>query len=213
MLKVKRLFQPNTSVQEAENLFYSENITDKINQVNWNSFPYKPDVSFKIAHSGTEIYLQYLVKEKYIRAKHKNDNDSVWTDSCVEFFVSPVNDGSYYNMEFNCIGTTLIGFGYGKPDRERAGIDITSKIERNSSLGNDAIENKEGEFSWTLTLVIPVSAFFKHTIETLSGVTVKANFYKCGDELKESHYLSWKPIEFSRPNFHLPEFFGEVHFE
>ncbi|HEX3007753.1 MAG TPA: carbohydrate-binding family 9-like protein [Bacteroidales bacterium] len=213
MLKVKKLFQPNTSIQEAENVFYSSPEVHKIDQINWNNFPYKPDVSFKIAHSDTEIYLQYTVNEKYIRAKYKNDNESVWTDSCVEFFFSPVDDGSYYNLEFNCIGTTLIGFGHGKPNRERAGIDITSHIERNSSLGTDTIRTKSGKFSWQLTLIIPLSAFYKHELTTLSGLHAKGNFYKCGDELKEAHYLSWKPIQFERPNFHLPEFFDTIVFE
>ena len=213
MLKVKKLFPNNTSVQEAEIYFYSYCESENIEQVNWNAFPYKPEVSFKIAHSGTEIYLQYQVREKYIRAKHKQDNESVWTDSCVEFFISPVDDGSYYNFEFNCIGTALVGFGYGKPDRERAGIEITSKIERNSSLGSEAIKNKAGDFSWQLTLIIPLNAFYKHNLDTLSGLKAKANFYKCGDELKEAHYVSWMPIQFERPNFHLPEFFGELYFE
>lgn len=213
MLKVKKLFQPNTTVQEAENFFYSHNEWERIAQVNWTDFPYKPEVMFKMGHSGSEIFLQYLVREKYLRAQYKNDNEKVWTDSCVEFFFSPVADGSYYNLEFNCIGTALIGFGYGKPDRERAGIEITSKVERNSSLGGDIIRNKEGDFSWTLTLIIPLNAFYKHNLESFSGMKAKANFYKCGDELKEAHYLSWKPISFPKPNFHLPEFFGDLVFE
>lgn len=213
MIKVKKLFQPNTSVQEAENHFYTNGESHPIACVNWSQYPYKPDVSFKIAHSGSEIYLQYHVKEKYLRAKYKNDNENVWTDSCVEFFISPANDGSYYNMEFNCIGTTLIGFGNDKQNRERAGAEITSGIERNSSLGDDTIESKAGEFSWTLTLIIPLHAFFKHNIHSLSGLTSRANLYKCGDELQEAHYLSWQPISFERPNFHLPQFFSELIFE
>lgn len=213
MLKIKKIFQPGTSVQEAENFFFTHKEAHKIAHTNWSNFPYKPDVSFKIGHSGTEIYLQFQVKEKYIRAKYKHDNDPVWTDSCVEFFFSPVPDGTYYNIEFNCIGTTLIGFGKGKQDRRRADIEVTSKIERNSSLGNDTIESSEGDFSWTLTLVIPVAAFHKHEITNLSGLAAKGNFYKCGDEVKEAHYLSWKPISFERPNFHLPDFFGELAFE
>ena len=42
---------------------------------------------------------------------------------------------------------------------------------------------------------------------------MKANFYKCGDRLKQQHYLSWNPIDLPRPNFHCPEFFGELTFE
>ncbi|NJK98813.1 MAG: hypothetical protein HC905_31350 [Bacteroidales bacterium] len=67
-----------------------------IDKVNWQDFPYKPRVNFCIAHSGSDIYLQYVVREKSVRAKYLKDNENVWTDSCVEFFISPVKDGSYY---------------------------------------------------------------------------------------------------------------------
>ena len=212
MLKIRKV-SALQSLQQVQELFDSSDISGKIDKVNWEKFSYKPDVEFKIAHADTEIYLQFNVNEKYIRAKHLHDNDSVWTDSCVEFFISPTEDGSYYNMEFNCIGTTLIGFGFNKTERERAGADITNKIRRRPSLGSQAIEHKEGDFTWDLTLIIPLSCFFKHQIHSLSGLNARANFYKCGDELKESHYLSWNPIEFERPNFHLPQYFGSVYFE
>jgi hypothetical protein len=212
MLKVKKV-SVQESLREVQDLLAKFDISGKIDKVNWEKFSYKPDVEFKIAHADTEIYLQFIVNEKYIRAKHLNDNDSVWTDSCVEFFISPTDDGSYYNMEFNCIGTTLIGFGLNKTDRQRAGADVTSKIWRRPSIGSQVIEHKEGDFTWDLTLIIPVSCFFKHQIHSLSGLNARANFYKCGDELKESHYLTWNPIEFERPNFHLPQYFGSVYFE
>ena len=31
--------------------------------VNWKDYPYKPEVSFRIAHTGREILLHYKVKE------------------------------------------------------------------------------------------------------------------------------------------------------
>lgn len=212
MLKIKKVSALG-SLQQVQDLFTSFNISGKIDKVNWEKFSYKPEVTFKIAHAETEIYLQFQVSERYIRARHLVDNDNVWTDSCVEFFISPQDDSGYYNMEFNCIGTTLIGFGYNKTERERGGIEITGKVRRRPSLGGQAIEHREGEFSWDLTLIIPVSCFFKHQIQSLSGLNARVNFYKCGDELKESHYLSWNPIEFERPNFHLPQYFGSVYFE
>lgn len=213
MLRVEKCLHPAASVEEVKAYFDRVSEAEKIDCCNWSEFPYTPQVEFKIAHSGEDIFLQYRVREKYLRAKHTRDNESVWTDSCVEFFISPVDDGSYYNIEFNCIGTALVGFGYGKPNRERAGEEITHKIIRLSSLGEQAIKNGEGDFSWELTLIIPAEVFYHHQVDSLSGLKIRANFYKCGDELKEPHYLSWKPIQFERPNFHLPEFFGELQFE
>ena len=40
-----------------------------------------------------------------------------------------------------------------------------------------------------------------------------ANFYKCGDETANKHYLSWSPIDLRSPDFHRPEYFGVITFE
>lgn len=83
-----------------------------------------------------------------------------------------------------------------------------SQIKRYASLGNEPFEEKKGNFNWTLTVEIP----FK-----LLGIdpdnlpaSIKANFYKCGDETSVPHYVSWSPIEVENPDFHRPEFFGEL---
>ena len=47
----------------------------------------------------------------------------------------------------------------------------------------------------------------------VDGKEIRANFYKCGDELDKPHYLSWNPINLEKPNFHCPEFFGTLFFE
>ena len=46
-----------------------------------------------------------------------------------------------------------------------------------------------------------------------SGDTIKANFYKCGDDMPQKHYLSWHPIRIEKPNFHRPDHFGTLIFE
>jgi hypothetical protein len=42
--------------------------------------------------------------------------------------------------------------------------------------------------------------------------TIRANFYKCGDSTAVPHYLSWSHIATETPDFHRPEFFGELYF-
>ena len=72
---------------------------------------------------------------------------------------------------------------------------------------------REGENTWSIIEVIPAAALFNHDIDSWEGKKMHANFYKCGDNLPNPHFLSWNKIEFPRPNFHLQEFFGEVTFE
>jgi hypothetical protein len=171
-------------------------------------FPYKPTVHFTMAYSKEGLIIRYFVTEKAIRAVNNTINGSVWEDSCVEFFVSWDKGVSYYNLEFNCIGTGLIGYGEGRNNRERLSADLIRTISFDSNIKNTG----EG-FEWSLLLVIPFSVFKYHTIDPSKGQTFNANFYKCGDMLPEPHFLSWSPITFHKPNFHLPAFFGELVFD
>jgi hypothetical protein len=203
-LKIK----PNSKLTGKNKAFEKIEAT-KIDIAAWEAnFPYKPEVSFKMAYTSQSLVIQYFVNEKTIRAVNNEPNGSVWEDSCVEFFVSWDNGASYYNLEFNCIGTGLIGFGYGRENRERIGADLIKSIQTDAH-----IVQKESGYQWSMLLEIPLSVFKYHTITPLNGRTCRANFYKCGDKLAEPHFLSWSPITFHKPNFHLPEFFGELVFQ
>ena len=182
----------------------------RIDTVNWEAYPYCPDVSFRIAHNGNAIFLNYRVNESDIKAVCSEDNGKVWEDSCVEFFVS-FAEGSYYNIECNCIGKLLIGKGSGRGEnRMRLTKSELKKVARLSSLGDSQVENRSGD--WEISLIIPKEIFYPE-IRTFNNVIARGNFYKCGDGLRTPHFLSWNPIRFEKPNFHLSEFFGELLFE
>ncbi|KAA6322316.1 hypothetical protein EZS27_028126 [termite gut metagenome] len=181
-----------------------------ISHVNWLEYPYKPDVKFRIAHNSRNIFLNYRVEESDIKAVCDEDNGKVWEDSCVEFFISFNNDDFYYNIESNCIGKILIATGVDKYNRVPVPAAIIHCIDRWSSLGSLPVENKSG--NWELSLVIPIDVFSLNRINTFDGLQAKGNFYKCGDNLKVAHFLSWNPIKNDKPNFHLPQFFGKLVF-
>ena len=138
------------------------------------------------------------MKEASVRAVAGKDNGPVWEDACVEFFSIPAGDGVYYNMECNCVGRLLIGAGAGRSNRQHAPQEVLDKVQRWSSLGQEDFEERIGDCSWEVALVIPYSAFFMHNITSLDGKAIRANFYKCGDKLQTPHFLSWNPIWKSR---------------
>jgi Carbohydrate-binding family 9 len=176
----------------------------------WIKFPYKPEVSFAIAHSDDYIFLKYFVAENTIRAVNTQVNSSVWEDSCVEFFID-FNDGKgYYNFEFNCIGTPLAGFGKTKLERDLLPEALVTSIKTESFISK--VKMKEGVY-WELSVAIPLNVFVHHNFSTLVGRQGRVNFYKCGDKLPAPHFLAWCEIQSTEPNFHLPEFFGEIHFK
>ncbi|MFI3262152.1 MAG: carbohydrate-binding family 9-like protein [Rikenellaceae bacterium] len=183
-----------------------------ITNVNWpNEFPEKPEVSFVIAHDGDNVYIKYTVKEEFSQAVQLEDTGAVYRDSCVEFFVS-FDGTAYYNFEFNCIGTALLAFRKERKDSRDATKEIFALIERYPSMERAVFEAKHID-EWSLAVTIPKEAFFDHSFSDLSGLKATANFYKCGDNLPTPHFVSWSPISNAKPNFHMPEFFGEVEFE
>ena len=209
---------PEPALDEVKAKFDQAGIAwHAIEQVNWPDYPYKPEVEFRIMHSETEIYLQFHVKENGVRAIFGQDAGSrPWTDDCVEFFMIPSDrDSSYFNLELNCIGHGLFNYGPDRNHRYRCGEEILSQIRRESTLGGEAFGMREGEQEWTLTVAIPKRLYAQVDLDLtqFSGRTVKANFYKCGDDTAVPHFLSWNPIRVPRPDFHTPEWFGEIRFE
>jgi hypothetical protein len=211
---VQKIEKNNVSANQVSALLDTNKIPfQTIASINWNEYPYQPEVTFRIAHNGTSIFLNYHVKEKSIRARYSKDNGMVWTDSCVEFFLLPAGKNEYYNIESNCIGTLFFGIGEDGSYREPALPEFSNQIQRWSSLGDQSFEERIGDIEWELSLIIPTNAFFKGDIKKLSGQIMKGNFYKCGDELISPHFVSWNPIITEKPNFHLQEFFGTLVFE
>lgn len=184
---------------------------ETIDTVNWEAYPYRPEVRFRIAHTGTAILLHYMVSEATTRAVYGDDLGKVWTDSCVEFFSSPSDDGMYYNLETNCIGTVLLCCGKTREGRQPAPADVLASIGRHATLGRRPFGEK-AVGPWQLSLVVPASAWFNHHITDLGGMEIGANFYKCGDDMQQPHFLSWNPIGTATPDFHRPDYFGRVTF-
>jgi len=182
-----------------------------IGSQNWVEAP-DVHVNFSIRHDGTAIYLYYQVEEPEIRAVNTKFNSPVWEDSCVEFFLAFGGEDGYYNFEINAIGTVLGAFGVDRNKRFHLADGLLSSIETTPSLDRKPIEHKEGRTFWSMRLTIPVRVFHFSKIKSLSGVDAHANFYKCGDKLKHPHYLSWKPVLTSTPDFHLPRYFGQLYF-
>ncbi len=212
-LKIKQLTRPIINIQaDAEKIL--ESLTEKINigTINWPEFSYKPEVAFRIGHTGNEIWLKFYVSEKCVRAVETRTNGDVYKDSCVEFFIS-FDQRNYYNFEFNCIGTRHLSYGPGRGNRARINPKIVEKIEIHSTLGDEPFDNKTGDSEWEMMLRIPVEVFVFDTISKLNGMRATGNFYKCGDMTDEPHFVTWNPVKTDKPDYHRPEFFGNLQFE
>ncbi len=184
----------------------------QISCVNWaEAFPYRPMTSFSAAYSAKGIYIDFLVRCNYLRAENYEDQSPVSQDSCVEFFIDPRCDGHYWNFEFNCIGTINASHRSERPNPVRLSSEELAQVRRYPSCGTRPFCELQGLFTWNLLVFIPFSLI------GLDGDCLpekaRGNFYKCASATSEPHYLSWRPIQTEKPDFHRPEFFGEIIFE
>lgn len=184
-----------------------------IDNVNWpEAFPYKPKVEFAFAHTGEALLLHYRVEEQSVRAVAQKDHEHIWEDACVEFFCMPAGDGIYYNVECNCTGKLLVAAGKDRHERKPAPVEVMKSIDRWASLGTEPFDTRMEPTKWELSLRLPIGTFFLHKLDSFDGLTASGNVYKCGDCLPVPHFISWNPIKTENPDFHRPDFFGQINF-
>ena len=184
-----------------------------IDQVNWpKEFPKTLPVSLHIAHDNEKLFLYYQVEGEKIRAQSTKDFMSPWLDSCVEFFVQRKGKTKYQNFEFNVFGALLAAINESRTVKERLPLEFMSSIVRYTTIRHYYKVGEEVS-DWTLYLEIPKEAIGFGAKEKLSEQIIRANFYKCGDETPEPHFISWKAIKTPEPDFHVPQFFGELVFD
>lgn len=174
--------------------------------VNWSEFPYAPSVNFRMACSDKAIAVMFEVEENHIRAAAMENNGPVWEDSCVEFFIMTPDGKHYVNFEMNCVGTFLGALRTSRHDPAHFDEEKLNTARHFTSLPHEPIDSRAEGQSWWAIEVIPFELIgYKE-----KPASLRANLYKCGDKCDNVHFLSWSPIGLPSPDFHCPDFFGEI---
>lgn len=176
---------------------------------NWQAeYPYQPRTTVHLARTDVFLYVLFSVEAEQVRALHTRDLEAVCEDSCVEFFLANAENTRYWNFEFNAIGTCNASVRKDKKtDVRRLNETELRSIVRFPSLGTAPIADTGAPVAWSLLVGIPLALI---GCEEEIPPTLRGNFYKCGDKTLRPHYLSWNPIPTPAPNYHLPQYFGEL---
>ena len=159
----------------------------------------------QLAYDDSRLYVRLHAEEPTIRAENTGMLDQPCQDSCLEFFLSPAEgDARYLNIEMNPNCCLYFGIGTGRDDLVR--------LLPTQGVGALNAHCTRSETGWDLYYSLPFSllrlffpAFHPHGI-------MRGNFYKCGDLTQQEHYLAWNRVACAEPDFHRPEFFGELEF-
>jgi hypothetical protein len=171
----------------------------------------------KLLYDDQNIYAIFRVQDRYVKAVAQTYDGNVWQDSCVEFFFAPWNEKpmQYFNFEVNCGGTGLLHYNR-VPRRDFEVIDTADmgKIEIAHSLPRLVDPEITEPVTWTLEYRLPIRMLeiYARCTHPRRGITWRANFYKCGDETSNPHWLTWSEITNNKLDFHQPQFFGVLEF-
>ncbi len=179
---------------------------------------FSPLVHAKLMYDKDHIYGIFRVQDKYVQSKVLEINGNVSGDSCVEFFFSPYTDSplAYFNLEINAGGIPLLH--YVKQPRQNFEViepKAIKKIEIAHSLPREVFPEITEETVWTIEFKVPLDMLrqFGPVTKPAPGVKWKANFYKTGSQTSNPNYFTWNLVENPKPDFHLPQFFGNLIFD
>ena len=190
--------------QKPEVLDWNEIPALAIDTCLWNS-PAEVEPKAQLCYDADALYVRLSTKEAYIRAEESGEFGMPCLDSCLEFFFCPMeNSNTYFNIEFNPNGCLFLGIGNDRYDLIRL-----VPVEQDPLKA----EPKRTDDGWEITFRITadfIRRFFPG-FELASGGMLRGNFYKCGDETKQTHYYCWNPVLQEKPDFHLSAYFGKLY--
>lgn len=162
----------------------------------------------QLAYNDETLFVRQWATEPNIRKELTGLLDDICQDSCLEFFVRPMEDDlRYFNIEYNFNCCRYFGFGSNRYDLVRL------VPEEGDCFGPVATETADG---WQITYQIPHSFIrrFFPTFEPTPGKAMRANFSKCGGKTVRPHWLTWNRLPFTnnKLDFHSPEHYGQLIF-
>ncbi|HMO85034.1 MAG TPA: carbohydrate-binding family 9-like protein [Lacipirellulaceae bacterium] len=175
------------------------------------------------------LFVRFAVTaEMGVVARHTVPGSWVCQDSCVEVFLSVPGTIGYANVEVNAIGTSLAmhvrdptpSTTRRTPFRDADVFDasaIAAFLTVRTSLpwGKVIDVPIPGASDWQATFRLDLPELARRcggAVECLSGISLRANFYKCADAGPAPHWAAWADIG-ERLSFHQPERFGMLQFD
>ncbi|OUS70445.1 hypothetical protein B1748_28550 [Paenibacillus sp. MY03] len=176
----------------------------------WLPDQHGPKARASLSYTEDELQICLRAYERDPLVRYRSQNDPVYTDSCLEFFLqpSPDTDDRFLNLELNAAGTILAGFGKDRHDRVYLAPDEVPPLHIRAETNlRDPIT---GEWYWSVSMRLPMSwlTSLVPSFRPVSGARMRGNFYKCGDETAQPHYGSWSRVRSDTPDFHRSEDFG-----
>ena len=177
------------------------------------SFPWwtegaKDRTEARLLWDDMHLYVAFTAHDPHISATLTERDSPVSRDDCVEVFIAP--DTSYFNFEFNALGTILDRSPRDKRSSAWNGEGVQVAIDIEGTLNQET----DRDTLWTAEIALPFAVFDPYAphLPPIAGDVWRLNLYRTGGAVN-LQYITWSNTLTPRPKFHVPERFGVVHFD
>lgn len=175
----------------------------------WDETGYCPAAAFRAVWTPAGLAVRWEVTERVLQVTRQGLHPRVCDDSAVEFFLMPApeRDGRYINLECNPLCAMYVGAGTGRADNVLLKDEPLEQFCPWSQVVPAA-----GGLRWVQRMFVPFAFLRRHSaLETpASGTRMRANLYKIAESGPSPHFGCWSHIDWPQPDFHRPEFFGDL---
>jgi hypothetical protein len=192
----------------------------EISHVHHQSSDHHPHTRAKLCYDAADLYVLFLVDDRYVVSRHTAPGSAVYEDSCVEAFLQPGDGTGYINFEMNA-GGTILASHITDPKRIRGGFaafrlippEKLQQVQISSTLPRIVLPEIAAPTQWQLSARLPFSLITEFTSAPPPGPGTlwRGNFFKCADKSSHPHWASWSPVA-EELNFHRPDCFGTLRF-
>lgn len=214
---IRRAVSPPSLRGQWDEPAWARAVTARLEHFHAEGSEHRPVVEVRALYDAASVFVIFRVHDRYVRCVHTTYQDMVCKDSCVEFFVQPVEDKGYFNFEINCGGTMLLYYtvpSLGTGGATAVPEDLGGTVKIYHSMPKVVEPEITEPTEWVVEYEIPIALFeaFVGPLGDPAGQTWRGNFYKCGDETSHPHWAMWSPVR-EGFSFHQPRFFGALRFE
>ncbi len=194
---------------------------DELDELAWNGAPEslistywsgqvavaKGQLTVKLLWSDTSLYVRFGASQGELLIGNEQPDVTkkvvgLWERDVCEIFIAPDRGDPRRYFEFEVAPTgEWLDLAIDLTSGERVtDWDYKSQMEAAACIEDGKV---------TMAIKIPWEAFGRRP---KAGDVWLGNIFRCVGKEPDRGYLAWQPTMTDKPNFHVPEAFGELHF-
>jgi hypothetical protein len=168
----------------------------------------------RVVFDDTHLYVAFQVTDRNLQSPHRNADDHLWEQDCVEVFLDPDGDGrNYFEIQVSPRGVVFdTRYDSRRQPQPFGHVDWQSEAQVGVAL-RGTLDDDQVDEGYYVELRVPFTALAAGATPTAPptpGSTWRMNFYVMDKSPQGQDAAGWSPVLV--PDFHATDRFGRVTF-